>query len=360
MTDMSEMPAIHPELGREVEVGSIDHELHQLWAEDDARTHASLINLAVYSEAPDSLVRNSAAVRELTREHACRALLISVDREAKETSIRAWITAHCHLRDGHKSVCCEQIAFHLAGRATGRIRNTVFAHLNSDLPLIMWWQGELSPIFGERLHGLVDRFVFDSAEWQATRPSFEWVLRAREESPRMILQDLSWTRCYQFRMSVAALFDDPVALAALDSIDRVRIAHHPRHRLSALLLLAWLAKQAGWRDGTGLDLSDERHGGFSFESRGGRAIEAVLAADDTGPALTRLEINAGETRIEILHDSRTGHLRRRLASPGHDFEAPGPADPGDPVGLLGEQLARGGRNTVYQEVMPRMLGLLDG
>ena len=133
---MNEILSMHHELGREVPIGGIDKELHKLWAEDDARTNASLVNLAVYSEKPGSLVENSRAMRELTREHACRALLIGIDREVEETSIKAWITAHCHLSHGQKSVCCEQIAFALTGRATGRLRNTVFAHLNSDLPYV--------------------------------------------------------------------------------------------------------------------------------------------------------------------------------------------------------------------------------
>ena len=69
---------MHPELGREVPVGSIDKELRKLWAEDEARTNASLMNLAVYSEEPGALEKNSAAVRELTAEHACRAILIGM------------------------------------------------------------------------------------------------------------------------------------------------------------------------------------------------------------------------------------------------------------------------------------------
>ena len=357
ITDMSETLSIHPELGREVAIGEIDRELHKLWEADDARTNASLMNLAVYSESPDCLVRNSEAVRELTREHACRALLIGIDRDAAETSIRAWITAHCHLRHGQKSVCCEQIAFHLTGRATGRLRNTVFAHLNSDLPLILWWQGELSPIFGERLYSLVDRFVFDSSDWSEPMPSFERIVEADESSPRLVVQDLSWTRCYQFRVSVAALFDDPVAQRSLDSIDSVRIVHHPKHRLTALQLLAWLANQAGWRDGLELGLADGRKDGFSFETEGGHAIEAVLVPDPGVAALGHLEMSAGDTRIEVLRQPGSSHLLRCLRSPGHHFEAPGPADPDDPAALIGEQLSRGGRNTLYLSMLSRMLKL---
>ena len=76
---------------------------------------------------------------------------MEIDRDEPLPGLRAWITAHCHLAHGRKSVCCEQIAFYLTGKVTGRFRNTVFAHLNSDLPLVFWWQGELSEILTERL-----------------------------------------------------------------------------------------------------------------------------------------------------------------------------------------------------------------
>ena len=202
-----------PELGQEVAVEGIHTALRQLWAQDEARTNACLINFAVYSEQPGSLRKNSEIVRVLTREHACRALLIEMDRGATLASIRAWITAHCHLSEGRKSVCCEQISFALTGVSRGRLRNTVFAHLSSDLPLILWWQGELSPIFEERLYSVIDRFVFDSADWENPSESFRLVDQAISSGSRpLVIQDLAWTRSYHFRLAVASLFDDPLAL----------------------------------------------------------------------------------------------------------------------------------------------------
>ena len=93
------------ELGIEVPVHAIDRELHKLRAEDESRTHASLINLVVYSEKPGALLENSAIVRHLTREHACRAILVEVDPGQPVPGIHAWITAHCHLDHGRRSVC---------------------------------------------------------------------------------------------------------------------------------------------------------------------------------------------------------------------------------------------------------------
>ena len=357
-------PTIHPELGMEVPIGSIDKELRKLWEQDDARTNASLMNLAVYSEAPGALEKNSQAIRTLTAEHACRALLIGIDRQAPEASIRAWITAHCHLSHGKKSVCCEQIAFALTGKATGRLRNTVFAHLASDLPLIFWWQGELSPIFEDRLYSLVDRFVFDSSEWADPEDSFGTITDAIANATReLVVQDLAWTRSFQFRVSVAALFDDPLVLAALPRIDAVKIIHHPANRVTALQMLAWLAVQARWRDGMELDLAVARRNGgregFSFESQAGTAISAELVADENAAPLGLVELSGGGVTVSVSREAGATHLMRRIDAAGHVVEAPGPTDPDDPAGLIGEQLARGGKNSLFQKILPRFREMLE-
>jgi len=359
---MNETPSMHPELGREVPIGGIDKELRQLWAEDDARTNASLVNLAVYSEKPGSLVENSEAMRELTREHACRALLVGIDRSVEETSITAWITAHCHLSHGQKSVCCEQLSFALTGRATGRLRNTVFAHLNSDLPLILWWQGELSPIFSERFYSLIDRLVYDSAEWANPEESFPKIMEAMEFSSRLVPQDLSWTRSFQFRVSVAALFDDPVAQNALSAVASVEIRYHPSSRMAALQLLAWLVVQANWRDGLELDLADKRQSkgakSYSFETAAGSAVRATLVADENSAPLGSLVIRAGDVSVEVIREAGSSHLLRRVVAPGHVTESPGPVDSDNPVGSVGEQLSRGGKNSLYVKILPRFQQLL--
>ena len=355
---------MHPELGREVPVGSIDKELRKLWEEDEARTNASLMNLAVYSEAPGALEKNSAAVRELTAEHACRAILIGIDRHAPEASIRAWITAHCHLSHGKKSVCCEQIAFALTGKATGRLRNTVFAHLASDLPLFFWWQGELSPIFEDRLYSLVDRFVFDSSSWADPKVSFARIAEAIGSATReLVVQDLAWTRSYQFRVSIASLFDDPLVLAALPEVGEVEIVHHPEDRGTALQMLAWLAVQAGWRDGMELDLAVSRRGdgveGFSFESAAGKPIAAVLRSDPDSAPLGLVRLSGGGVTVSVSREAGAACLTRRIEAPGHFVEAPGPVDPDTCAGLIGEQLARGGKNSLFQKILPRFRQLLE-
>ncbi|MGE9270564.1 MAG: glucose-6-phosphate dehydrogenase assembly protein OpcA [Verrucomicrobiales bacterium] len=360
---MSKKYEYHPVLGRKVPIGDIDRELRRLWDEDEARTNASLINLAVYSECRGALEANSEAVRELTREHACRAILIGINRDYPEASIEAWITAHCHLLDGEKSVCCEQLAFALKGRATGRLRNTVFAHLNSDLPLTLWWQGELSPIFSERLYSLVDRFVIDSSDWADPVASFARVQEAAANSKDMVIQDLSWTRSQQFRVSVAAIFDDPIAMAGIDSLSKVEIVHHPKHRLAALQMLAWLSVQARWSPGCELDLSDSRRvqsaESFTFESRKGVSVLASLRASDASAPVGRLKLEGEDLRVEVSREAGGSRLMRCIEAPGHRVETPGPVNADDSLSLVGEQLSRGGKNSLYRKILPRFLSMLS-
>src|SRR5712664_1233381 len=118
-------------LGESVELNVIGRELKKLWPEDEgAMTRASLINLAVYSEKPGSLEKNTQLIARITQSHACGALAIGVNRESKENRVDAWINAHCHAtRAGSKQICSEQISFLLEGPCTKFLPSIVFSHL---------------------------------------------------------------------------------------------------------------------------------------------------------------------------------------------------------------------------------------
>jgi glucose-6-phosphate dehydrogenase assembly protein OpcA len=347
------LTAACPDLGIEVPVSQIDRELRKLWEQDEARTNASLINLVVYSEKPGALHENSAIIRDFTREHACRAILVEVNRAEPLPTLRAWITAHCHLAHGFKSVCCEQISFYLTGKVTGRFRNTVFAHLNSDLPLVFWWQGELSEILSERLVNVMDRLIIDSACWTDPVASFRLISRESASNSDLILQDHEWTRTWQFRLGVAGIFDDPAARQALPGITRVEISHHPEHRNAALQLLAWLAVQAGWHDlGASVDT-------FTFETSGGKTIEAVLRENPDAQPVSSLTLQAGEFVARVCHAAGASHVERLIKAHGYEVSSLAPADPSSSEELVGLQLARGGKNSLFRKILPRFLKLLE-
>ena len=93
--------------GLAVEVGDIDRQLGLLWEQSDAgKVRASLVNLVIYSEAPDAMAANTPLLSAIAADHAFRALLVQAQPEAKKSAVRAWITAHCNLREtGKKEIC---------------------------------------------------------------------------------------------------------------------------------------------------------------------------------------------------------------------------------------------------------------
>lgn len=349
-------------LGKEVAIGSVDHELRLLWEEDKASTNASLINLAVYSEEKGAIIRNSELVQAITREHACRAILVGIDRDNPEASIRAWITAHCHLSHGRKSVCCEQIAFQLTGRATGRLRNTVFAHLNSDLPLVFWWQGELSPIFSERLYSLIDRFVFDSSAWRNPLESFRTIEKVLKESTEILPMDIEWTRSFHIRLAVAGLFDDPLAARALEQMNCIRLVVHPDHKVAGLQLLAWIIQRTGWSRSMGLGLPER--GGvddgkvYYFETNEGVDLTAFIEVNPAGAPVGLLEFSGPECTARVGREVGEPHLHQQLNVGQHEVDRCTPAGSDDSAEMVMDQLSRGGKNSLFRSMMPIFLDLL--
>src|SRR6476620_1470292 len=220
------MPAETFAPGIAVEIGKIDRELKKLWAEGGgAKTRASLINLAVYSERPGSLARNTQIISEVTEDHACRAIVISANPASKENRVEAWINVHCHVsRAGSRQVCSEQLSFLLDGPSARLLPNIVFSQLDSDLPLYLWWQGEFSDPMDAQLWAWVDRVIYDSQTWKDFRTQMKRAETAQAEAKqRIVLCDLNWTRLVQIRLAIAQFFDAPASHARFDEIESVEI-----------------------------------------------------------------------------------------------------------------------------------------
>src|SRR5437763_16011527 len=120
-------------------------------------TRASLIKLAVYSEQPGSLEKNTQLIARITQNHSCRALVIGANRKSKENRVEAWINAHCPVtRAASKQSCSEQLSFSLEGPCVKLLPSIVFSHLDSDLPLYLWWQDDFPEPTHRRLSAWID------------------------------------------------------------------------------------------------------------------------------------------------------------------------------------------------------------
>jgi hypothetical protein len=243
------------------------------------------------------------------------------------------------------------------------LRNIVFAHLNSDLPLVFWWQGELSEIFTESLHSVIDRLVFDSAEW--AKPAEAWgriEAAVAEGGGRLVVQDLEWTRGYAWRLALASVFDDPRAVGELGGLRTIRIIYGAGHRVAALQMLAWIMVQTGLRRGRELILGVvSRAGdveGFSLEHPGGGLVSAALESRVDGAALATLTMEGGSLRLEVVCRCPDRHLEVVCEIGGRREVALLPGGPDTAVGLVDELLSRGGRNGLLVKILPVFRELL--
>jgi glucose-6-phosphate dehydrogenase assembly protein OpcA len=330
--------------GIPVEIGSIDRELARLWEEaGDSKTRASLLNLVLYSEEDDD--DSSKLVADIAAEHACRAIVILARPPAPGNRARAWINAHCH-KAGSRQICSEQITFELEGASANALPGIVFPHLDSDLPLCLWWRAPLRETMDARLWSRVDRLVFDSAQWDNPAESFV-LAEAIANAGDTILCDLNWARILGCRLAIAALFDHPKALGALPSLDLVEIHHAPGFHTAGALLLGWLASRAGWSLRPGTD---------TFVTRDGRAIPFRLVEND-GPLLSLCAFHSGSSLFSLTRRKNDPYF---LASVGAKDELPRmlPAGPESPADLLLSELARGGRHGHYRKAIATIGPLL--
>src|SRR5438552_2624301 len=261
-------------LGLPVEIGKIEKELKKLWAESEGvMTRASLINLAIYSQAPGSLEKNTQLIEKIAENHTCRAIVIAANCGAKESRVEAWISAHCHIsRAGSKQICSEQLSFLLEGACTNLLPSIVFSHLDSDLPLHLWWQDEFPDPMDPQLWAWVDRLIYDSQTWKNFDVQMRLVETAQNEAKqRIVLCDLNWTRLDKVRFALAQFFDHPAAHHHFVEIENARIDFAPGFRSTAVLLAGWFGAQLNWRVEK-MNRGDD----FKFADSTGRKIDIEL------------------------------------------------------------------------------------
>jgi len=346
------------DLGKPVAIGKIEKELKQLWKEDDSRTRASLSNVCIYSEKKDALEENSVLLNAVTRENACRGIILSLDTETQDNVKNAWIKAHCHLQGGKKEICSEQVAFEIGGGLKGRLRNLVFSHVDSDLPLNFWWRGELSPRFEERLYSIIDRFIFDSSEWVNPKQSYKSILAASHEvHPRMILHDLEWTRTYCIRNSFARLFDHPGTAEKIADIESVEILAEKSHGVAAGLLIAWLASQAEWEVASADWQSEWK---LTFKNNAGKEVQCTVKFEEGIEPIASFHLGLGDdNHISLTRELEAAYLKESVKIDAWNFSQMTPADSDDDAKLVADTLSRSGKNLLFMKILPTLKAMLS-
>ncbi len=334
--------------GVEVEIGNIDHELKKLWLESGGVTRASLINLAVYC-GEQSMQANTELISKITRDHACRAILIAIDVTGQINDVRAWISAHCHIsRAGAKQVCSEQISFLLPKDSSLLIPNIVFSHLDSDLPLYLWWQGEFPSEDEMPLLKWVDRLIFDSHGWEHCAESLcKLPDRIRSFQKRMTFRDINWTRSLPVRQTLARFFDNPDNLPTLYKLSKIHFDYAPGFRSLAALVVGWLASHLGWKVSARKAIAPN-----------GSEV-AITLEEKEGAALNGCVLEAGATKFILSRHAESDFLKGEVFLENgctYDFLVPAGGD--DTLTMINVELGRGSSHEKYLASLDAALSLL--
>ena len=332
-------------LGQPVAINEINRELKKLWQQGEgAMTRASIMNLAVYCEKASSLEKNTQLIARVAENHACRALVICANRASKENRLEAWVNAHCHVtRVGSKQICSEQLSFLLEGPCVDQLPSIVFSHLDSDLPLYLWWQDEFPERMDPQLWAWVDRLIFDSRNWKNFNEQMARVETAlREAKQRIILCDLNWTRLDKVRYALAQFFDHPTSHHHFSKMENVTVDFAPGFKSSAILLIGWLAAQLKWKTN-----HQTMNGSCRFLDPSNRKIDIELR-EHSGDAIGEVVIESSEIKFRVA-PAKCGDLLEVSRSGESETAVPQlmPAQSNDPVDLMTQELLRGGPHRVY-------------
>ena len=344
-------------LGEPVALNEIGGALKKFWQEGEgAMTRASLVNLAVYSEEPGSLEKNTQLMARITENHACRALVIGANRESNDNSVEAWVNAHCHVSHaGGKQICSEQISFLLAGPCVQWLPSIVFSHLDSDLPLYLWWQDQFPDQMDPQLWAWVDRLVFDSRTWKNFDKQMRLVETAEQEAKqRIILCDLNWTRLDKVRYAIAQFFDHPASHHHFTKMENVTVEFAPGYKSTAILLIGWLAAQLNWKTN-----QQQMNGSCRFLDNHNRKIDIELR-EKSGTPIGQVVLNSSSTKFCVT-PAKCGDLLEVCRSGENEAARPQmmPAQSNDPADLLTQELLRGGPHRIYLRAVNSVRALLS-
>ncbi len=280
-------------------------------------TRASLINLAVYSEKPGSLEKNTQLIARITENHACRAIVIganrAIEREpgAKPGSTRIVMSPAPAANKSAPS----SFPFCSKARARNCCRASFFP---ISIPICRFISGGRTNFPNEmdpQLWAWVDRLIYDSQSWKNFDAQMRLVETAEQEAKqRIVLCDLNWTRLDKVRYAIAQFFDHPASHHHFAEMESVTVDFAPGFKSTAILLIGWLAAQLKWKTN-----QQQMNGSCRFLDSNNRKIDIELREKAGSPIGEVVLAFAGSEilrRAREVRRSSGGFAQRRKRNGG--------------------------------------------
>lgn len=238
---------------KKVDVASIERQLAELWRAEKqegerAVTRAALWNVVAHTWNATEHARATEVLARASAKVPQRTIVVRADPHGS-ADIASWISANCHLVGGGRQVCSEEVVIVAAGERVAHIPPLVSALLLPDMPVAVWWLGDLpndQHHYVETLLDPADRLIVDSSHFNGAA-DLELVSRIGEQTTTAPA-DLNWARLDEWRAATAALFDPPSMRERLRAIRTVKVISGGEATFGAtaeaLLYVAWLTAQS--------------------------------------------------------------------------------------------------------------------
>src|SRR6266550_5335121 len=197
-----------------VDSASIEQTLAELWRtekrdDEHAVTRAALWNVVAHSGTPEDHTHASEMLSKASISVPQRTIVVRADPSAPP-EMTSWISANCHLLGAGKQVCSEEIAIVAGGDRVARVPPLVSALLIPDMPVAVWWLGDLpheNPEYVEAFLEPADRLIVDSSFFD--NPADLELVAGVAKKTITAPADLNWIRLEEWRVATASLFDPP-------------------------------------------------------------------------------------------------------------------------------------------------------
>ncbi len=238
---------------KDIPLADVERSLSALWEETSrADTHAAAFTLVAFCATPDELPRARAALPLVASTHPCRTVTVTC-YPGGAPSITARAGLHVDTRHDLVPVG-EDLDLDVRGEARAWVPATVARVRHADVPLYVWWVGDLPDddrLFDHLLE-LADVAVVHTSDMD---------LRDLEALSRLIalsnggyvIADLTWMRLRSWQEFTARFFDAPELRALAPSIRELTVGLAPRERdpeaasTQAALFAGWCCEALGWR-----------------------------------------------------------------------------------------------------------------
>lgn len=235
-----------------VDTASIEKGLASLWRTDkgeDAVTRAALWNVVAHTWTGEQQAQASDTLARAAESVPSRSIVVRANPSAVD-AMSSWVSANCHLVGKKQQVCSEEVVIVADGTRVHHVAPLVSALLLPDMPVAVWWLGDLpgdQESYVAPLLDPADRLIVDSREFNDPE-DLALVSRIAEETTTAPA-DLNWVRLEEWRAATASIFDPPDMRRRLGEVRRVKIVAGEGKsfgaRAEGLLYVAWLNVQGG-------------------------------------------------------------------------------------------------------------------